>query len=53
MFILISNKYANSNVKQFTNLNSQYRQEDTVRLLVDLLENDFKSKGDYNIAEQL
>lgn len=36
--IFVSYKYADSDVKQFTNLNSWYRQQDTARSYVDLLE---------------
>lgn len=45
--IFISYKYADSDVKQFTNLNSWYRQEDTVRSYVDLVETYFKNNSDH------
>ena len=45
--IFVSYKYADSDVKQFTNLNTWYRQEDTVRSYVDLLEVYFKSNSDH------
>ncbi len=45
--IFISYKYADTDVKQFTNLNSLYRQEDTVRSYVDLLENYFRNNSDH------
>lgn len=45
--IFISYKYADSSVKQFTNLNSWYRQEDTARSYVDLMEEYFKNNSDH------
>ena len=45
--IFVSYKYADSNVRQFTNLNSLYRQADTARSYVDLLEDYFKRNSDH------
>ena len=43
--IFVSYKYADSNVKQFTDLNSWYRQEDTARSYVDLIEEYLKNNS--------
>ena len=45
--IFVSYKYADSNVRQFTNLNSLYRQADTARSYFDLLEDYFKRNSDH------
>lgn len=45
--IFVSYKYADSDVRQFTNLNSWYRQPDTARSYVDILENYFRNNSDH------
>ena len=45
--IFISYKYADSNVKQISNLDSFSRQQDTVRTYVDILELYFKENSDH------
>ncbi|HPE39251.1 MAG TPA: TIR domain-containing protein [Bacillota bacterium] len=45
--IFISYKYADSDVKQLSSSNSQYRHQDTVRSYVDLMEEFFKQNSDH------
>ena len=45
--IFISYKYADADVRQFTNLSSWWREQDTVRSYVDLLESYIKDKSEH------
>lgn len=45
--IFVSYKYSDSNVRQFNNLNNPFRQQDTARSYVDLLEKYFNEQSDH------